>query len=471
VRSSRLLLTLLLTCALAAGAAARAAAQPGQFTTLEASIELLGGGDAQRQQTLNEVQALGVDSIRMTLYWQNVAPAPGSRRRPAGFVATDPSRYDWGAYGQLADAVHARHMRLLIAVSGPVPRWASAHGADHLTSPSPSEYKALMTAVGRRFGSEAYAFSIWNEPNLAKFLEPQFDRRGNPVSPGIYRGLFFAGLHGLRAAGITAPVLAGETAPVGNFITVAPMAFLRGVLCLDAGYRPIGRCARLPADGWATHPYMRPVFPTAAPPKHDDVTIGGLERLARALDRAADAGMLAHGLPIYATEFGVQSYPNRVAGLPFERQSDYRSVAEYLAYANPRVASFSQYLLTDPAPLAGSSLGRYVFQMGLYLFAGHRVKPVYESFRLPLVVRRHGGSVTLWGLVRPARAARTGGVANVQYSDAGSPGWHQLLQAQFGASGYWSARASYRAGRRWRVQWKRASGGSYTGAPTAAYAF
>jgi hypothetical protein len=407
----------------------------------------------------------------MDVFWQDIAPEPNARHRPAGFDATNPARYDWGAYGRLADAVHARGMRLLIDVSGPVPRWVTPHGVDHLTNPRPGEYKSLMIAVGKRFGKEAYAFSIWNEPNLAKFLAPQFGRDGRPVSPAMYRSLFFAGYHGLRSAGVTAPILAGETAPVGNFITVSPTRFLRGVLCLDDQYRPNARCAQLPAAGWATHPYMRPVFPTSAPPTPDDVTIGGLGRLGRALDRAAAAGMVTRGLPIYATEFGVQSYPNKVAGVPLDVQSDYRSVAEYVARNNPRVASFSQYLLTDPAPLPGSGLGRYVFQMGLYQFAGHRVKPVYDSFRLPLVVRHSGGSVALWGLVRPERAAHRAGTVTVQYSDPGSHGWRQLLQARFDASGSWTAHAAYRSRRRWRVRWTNGPGQTFSGPATSAYAF
>jgi hypothetical protein len=286
----------------------------------------------------------------------------------------------------------------------------------------------------------------------------------------LYRRLFFAGYNGLRAAGVSAPVLAGELEPVGNAIALAPMRFMRGVLCLDSAYRRAGRCARLPAAGWAIHPYMRPVFPTTPPPGPDDVTIGGLDRLAHGLDLAARAHMVSPRLPIYATEFGVQSYPNRVAGVPLPEQSDYRSVAEYLAWSNPRVASFSQYLLTDPAPMPGPALGRYIFQMGLYLFERHRAKPAYDGFRTPLVVRRSGGRVALWGLVRPA--AGTPGTVTVQYQDPGrSATWRPLLQAAYGGSGYWTARGSYRAGRHWRVRWSSPAGRTFTGPATAAYRF
>jgi hypothetical protein len=455
---------------LAGPAATGAVASPAQFTTVEDPTYLL-GSEAVREQTLTELQSLGVQAIRMTMYWQAVAPSPDGTRRPS-FVQTSPASYDWGSYGELADDVHAHGMRLVIDATGPVPRWATKGAKDHLTDPSAVEYRAFMTAVGRRFRTEAWAFSIWNEPNLVKFLAPQFGRGGVARSPAMYRALFFAGYEGLRAAGVRAPVLAGETAPVGNPITVAPLRFLRGVLCLNSHYRRDARCARLPADGWATHPYIRATFPTALRGfGADDVPFGGVGRLVTALNRAAVAGMIAPRLPIYLTEFGVESYPNTISGVALDLQSDYRSIAEYLAYDNPRVASFSQYLLTDSPPIPGPVVGRYQFQTGLYLYAGHQPKPSYDSFRLPLVVRRHGSKVSLWGLVRPARAVRRDGDVTVLYADRGAAADRVLLTARYGASGYWSATASYRPGRHWEVRWTDPEGHVFTGPPTAAYPF
>jgi hypothetical protein len=460
-----------LALALAAWPAA-AFASHSQLVSFEAPPELLQSGDAVRVATLNELRSLGVTALRMTIWWQSVAPSPDARRRPA-FDASDPGAYAWGAFGQLADAAHARGLKLLIAASGPVPRWASAGGRDHLTNPSAADYLQFMTAVARRFGSAATAISVWNEPNLVKFLAPQFGAHGSLVSPGLYRSLFFAGVNGLRAGGYRGPVLAGEMEPVGNSIAIAPMRFLRGVLCLDGSYRPVRRCSELPADGWSVHPYMRPAPPTTAPPGPDDVTIGGLERLVAGLDRAALAGMVRPRLPVYATEFGVQSYPNRVAGVPLALQSDYRSIAEYLAWSNPRVVSFSQYLLTDPGPVPGPASSRYVFQMGLYLHAGHVAKPAYRSFELPLVARRGPGGVSLWGLVRPDRAAGRSGAVSIQYRDSARSGtWKLAAVVRYGPSAYWSARFAYRAGRTWRVAWSDPPGAvTVSGPATASYAF
>ena len=241
----------------------------------------------------------------------------------------------------------------------------------------------------------------------------------------------------------------------------APLAFLRGLLCLNSSYRPVGHCAPLPADGWAQHPYANSRGPFATPPR-DDVTIGTLGRLVTALDRAAAAGAIHRGLPIYITEFGVQSYPNPVVGVPFAQQAEFDAIGERIAWSNPRVVSFSQYLLRDDHPVDGRVVG---FQSGIETYSG-RHKPIYNGFRLPLTVTRTHGGVSFWGLVRPAGGPTT---LTVQYSSDGGRSWHGLATEHTDARGVWSATGRFVAGRRWRVRWASPSGSVVTGPPIRAY--
>src|SRR5213076_1518555 len=141
------------------------------------------------------------------------------------------------------------------------------------------------------------------------------------------------------------------------------LTFLRGVLCLDSHYRARGKCKELPAAGYAHHAYTTRKGPFYRPPGPDDVTIGVLSRLTRALDRAGRAHRIAKHMPIWLTEFGIQSKPD---------------------------------------PLMGVSLARYSgFESGLMTSSG-KPKPAMQSFRLPLAAKRRGSSASLWGLVRPA---------------------------------------------------------------------
>jgi hypothetical protein len=445
--------------------ASAAHANSSQFTMFEAPNQLL--SDSQRDATLNELQGLGVKAIRTLVTWKDVAPSPDSAQKP-NFDATDPNAYNWGLFDRLVAAAKARGMRVYFTLTGPVPKWATEGKTDQVTRPIPAEFQQFAAAAGKHFGSLISWWSIWNEPNHPLFLDPQYVH-GKPASGTIYRSLLEAGIAGLRSAGITAPVLMGETAPAGSPHDVAPLTFLRQALCVNSRYHKVGHCSKLKVDGYAQHPYTTAGGPFHVPPR-EDVMIGVLSRLTSALDKAGHAGAIPSHLPVYLTEFGVQSFPDRIAGVSLAKQSDYRSIAEYIAYHNPRVKSFSQYLLVDSAPdPSAPSFARYPgFESGLYLFVGTKKKPAYDSFRLPLVARQRGHSVSLWGLVRPANGA---GTITVLYARAHSSTYHTLKRVHYKSSGYWTASTRYSKGTRYRVRWRDATGQIFTGPPTPTYAF
>ena len=271
-------------------------------------------------------------------------------------------------------------------------------------------------------------YAIWSEPNHPAFLQPQFNSNGAPASPRIYRGLYQAGYQGLQEAGLTHPrVLFGETAPTGYdsvksllriekskalMHDVAPLDFLREALCLNSHYRKVGSCSSLPMSGYAHHAYTIAVPPSYKTPGADNVTIGVLSRLSNALNKAAHAHALPAGLPIYLTEFGVQSYPNKQLGVPVSVQAEYDAMAEQIAYNNGRVAAFSQYLLEDD-PVGGAPRGEHQRRHGrLPDRPGVRQRQARSRsttrWPLPLVVSKRHHGYSLWGLVRrrPARPPR-----------------------------------------------------------------
>jgi hypothetical protein len=445
---------------------ATAHASKTQTMTFEAPRDLKDA--ATREQAFNDIAALGVHSMRLVLYWHDVAPQPDSRIKPS-FDETSPSSYNWGAYDAVVDGIKARGWSLLLTVSGPVPRWATNGARDTVTRPSPNEFRKFMQAVAAHYGSKVDTWSIWNEPNQPQFLLPQYSPHKTPLSPRIYRNLYFAAQRGLRNAGHgDARVLLGETSPRGTGKVVAPLTFLRGVLCLDSHYHKASQgCAKVTASGYAHHAYTTGEGPTFHPKQPNDVTIGVLSRLPAALDRAARAGAVTPDLPIYLTEFGIESTPDPIRGVSLQRQSEYRAMSERIAYDNPRVVAFSQYLLRDDLPVKGApSFERYSgFQTGLFT-AGGKPKPSYDGFRVPLSVRRSGTKrVSLWGLVRPAT-----GVTTVTIEIHGKSGpWHTLTTEQTDAGGYFTKSGAFVKDREWRLVWKAPDGTTFRGSPTRAY--
>lgn len=450
----RLLPLTVLLCLLAC---APAGASRSQALTFEAPRDLM--NPVTRPTALNELQSLGVHALRVNLTWSSVAPGAKLAQKPS-FEPSDPDAYEWGEYDPLMAAAKARGWPVLLTITGPVPRWATQAKLDNLTRPSPSAFAAFATAVGRRYGDQVTTWSIWNEPNQPQFLRPQFARGGKAISPTIYRKLYQAGVRGLRKAGQSSDrILVGETSPRGTSRVVAPLSFLRGVLCLDTRYKRVGKCSALSAGGYAHHAYTTRQGPHFKPPNVDDVTIGVLGRLTKALDRARRAGALTTRLPIYLTEFGIQSTPDTISGVSLAKQVEYRAISERIAYDNPRVVSFSQYLLRDSDPTGANEYGG--FESGLR-FADGKPKPSLPAFRLPLAVGRRGSKASVWGLVRPATSATT---ATITYAEKGSSRFKPLRAVRTNALGYFHFSASYRAGRRWNVSWQGQSGspvGAYT---------
>jgi hypothetical protein len=456
--------TLALCAVIAAALPAGASASSRQSMTFEAPVDL--ASPETRTAAFEEISSFGVRSVRIVLLWRNVAPASESRQKP-DFDASNPAAYNWTGYDAQVEGAAARGWNVLLTVSGPVPRWATNGAKDNLTRPKPKEFQQFMTAVARHYGTKVDRWSIWNEPNQPQFLLPQYSARTHtPLSPRIYRNLFFAARRGLAAAGMrNAQVLVAETSPRGTGAVVAPLTFLRGMLCLDSRYRKVGNCAKLEADGYAHHAYTTASGPLFRPRQPNDVTIGVISRLVRALDRAGRAGAIDRRMPIHLTEFGIQSTPDPVFGVPEARQSDYRSIAERLAYDQPRIVAFSQYLLRDDPPVPDAPLpARYPgFESGLRRNDG-TAKVSLNGFRLPLAALRRGSRVSLWGLVRPA-TGRTR--VTVEYSSGGS--WRRLFTTTTNSRGYFQRRASFRSGRRYRVAWTGADGRRIHGTPTAVY--
>ncbi len=469
-RPRKLIAALLLSLLCASVLASGASASPSQTTFFESPALLT--NPATRAKTIATLQVLGVRALRIELSWRAVAPGANSVHRPS-FEATDPASYHWGEYDPAIEEAHAKGWKVLLTVTSPVPRWATGnpHGHSAVYKPNAAQFRAFMTAVGRHYAGTVTLFSIWNEPNHHEFLEPQFNSNGTPASPAIYRNLYLAGYQGLQAAGLShPPVLIGETAPEGEAHpsvpvrgsnhNVSPITFMRGVLCLSSSYHRARSCGKVTATGWGLHPYASIKGPFHTPVNPETVTIGVLSRLTGALDRAARAGAISSGLPLYITEFGVISTPNRQIGVPVATQAEYDAIAERVAYSNPRVAAFAQYLLRDDV---AKRRGALAFQTGLE-YANGKAKPLYAGFPVPLTVSHSGGGYSLWGFVRPAGEATT---LTVEAQRRGSHRFTALAQVHTDSRGYWTLRSGVAAGS-WRVRWTSPEGRVYKGPPIRA---
>ena len=315
--------------------------------------------------------------------------------------------------------------------------------------PRPAQYEKFVQAIGKRYSGtyrdenatrkalpRVSLWSLWNEPNQAGWLSPQWESVGGqvvPASPALYRVLHQAGVKGLEASGHgNDAIFLGETAPLGNDKQgprdpMRPGLFLREMVCVsptgapyagvDATRRHCDDFAKNPtlkATALAHHPYTKKAAPTVAPKNPDEFTIANIGALGTLLDTLAaqSGGRIAADLPIFLTEFGYESNPpDPRNGIPYTRQAQFNQLGEFLAFTDPRVKATTQFLLRDAPPLRRSPVTRkaykvgsreywFTYQSGLLTAAG-RAKPAAFAYTLPLVVYPAGeGQVGFWGQLR-----------------------------------------------------------------------
>src|ERR671917_143514 len=156
----------LLVVAVAAAFLALPSAATGSATQesiLMDDSQLVFGTDARVEATFSTMRSLGVDRVRVSVLWRLITPAPTSRTRPT-FAAggpSDPAAYpaaSWDRYDRIVNAARRHGIELLFCVTGPGPVWASSDPAreEPMLDPNPSDFRAFVTAVGRRY-SGSYA--------------------------------------------------------------------------------------------------------------------------------------------------------------------------------------------------------------------------------------------------------------------------------------------------------------------------
>ncbi len=472
----RLCLLSLAVLGAVAPAAATAAAPP-LPTVLQDDAQLLHRPADQVRATLARLRAFGVDRVRVTANWSVLTRDAGAAARPAGFDAADPAAYEqarWRELDQVVRLATEEGVGVMIDVAFWAPRWASAdpEGERGRTEVNPDDFAAFSAAIARRYsggfvvpadptpvapnedalaledlfgdatpGSEPSplpppddplprvdVYTLWNEPNHTGFLRPQWVREGRghrARSAELYRAMVARAYPAVKAVAPGATVLVGATSSSGAYRNkgtagVPPLRFLRELACVDDRLRPLRTpaCAgfeAVPGDGWSHHPYSMKGTPAARNSRFrpDDLPISELPRLARTLDRLADAGRVAPGLRgIWLTEYGYETNPpSTLSHFAPDDQARFLPWGEFLAWRVPQVRSFAQFLLRDLPPgteRTGTSLRRPFGEWFSGLeFADGRPKPATDAFRAGLFPQRlRGARLRLWGRLRLGSGAR-----------------------------------------------------------------
>jgi hypothetical protein len=371
----------------------------------------------------------------------------------------------WAPYDGAVNAAKQYGIKVDFTVTGGAPRWAEgkdipSNYVNELSfawKPDANAYGQFMTAVAKRYSGtfkpkgqttalpRVSFWVIYNEPNFGQDLGPQATNTSRTLTgAALYRGIVDAGWKALHSTGHGRDtILIGELAARGFYLSngkhssVAPQGypgnagqtralyFLRSLYCIGTNGRPLsGSAARtvscpsssrgfrnahpglFQASGFGDHPYPENGSPLTDGKTVDYATFPELGNLEATLDRANRAYGSSKKFAIYNDEYAyITNPPNGQRAHHYVSPATaavYINWAEYLSWKSPRIASYMQYLLKDPANNTGPYAG---FASGLEFNTGKH-KATYDAYRLPVYMPktslRKGSSAEVWGAARPA---------------------------------------------------------------------
>ena len=369
----RKLLIILAVSALALAAAAPASASRSVRYGIQDDAWLM-HGPGSLEDRIAQLDALGVDLVRFTVRWDQVA-----RRQPRNARSHLDPAYNWSQPDAVLRGLRARGIAPLVTLLGS-PRWANGGRGFQWAPRSGAHFANFAFATQRRY-PWVRDWLIWNEPNQRRWLRP--------TSASVYTTkLLNPAYRAIKQARRNARVGGGVTAPRGSRGGVSPVAWIRG---MDR--------ARARLDAYAHHPYpLRPKreTPFSGGCAHcETITLATVERLISRVRRAFG------NKRIWLTEYGYQtSPPDRLLGVSPATQARHIGSSALRAYRAPFVDMLVHFMVRDDGHMPG-------WQSGLYSRTG-RAKLAAKAFPMPLAqVSRRGTRTLVWGQMRPGSGRQT----------------------------------------------------------------
>jgi polysaccharide biosynthesis protein PslG len=192
-----------------------------------ADSSLYGMSQQDIDTTLDTLQTMGVQNVRVFIPWIYTQPLP--------------NQYNWAPIDAIMNAAKARNMGVLAMVNS-TPVWAGIDGNfPGAKTPDPTAYANFVTQVATRYGKTISAYEVWNEVNCACFYDP--------ISPSSYTNLLKAAYPAIKSVDPSATVIAAGLSAVFtvNGITMNPVDYVNAMYAAGAkGY----------FDALAFHPYQ-----------------------------------------------------------------------------------------------------------------------------------------------------------------------------------------------------------------------
>jgi hypothetical protein len=395
-----------LVCAVAAGVVATAATArtsvisvtTGATAPLQSALYDPIFQTSQRNTAFAMASQAGATYARIDVSWRSVAPltlpSPSSL-----FDPTDPnsSYYRWSSLDATVAAAKSHGINPILDIVA-TPSWAYHVPPGKWTGGQPdiNALGAFATALATRYKGSVGAYSVWNEPN--------FNRNLNPQDPTYFRSMVNAVADSVHAVDPSNLALAGELAPFKHAKTktdpnnvIPPLTWMQQMLCVSATKQRTCNLGSAHFDVWTHHPYSD-TGPFGHAKAAGGVELGDLPKMNSLLQTAWNLGTITtqsgQAPKFWVTEIGWSSNPPNKHGVPIKLET--RWVAESFYQLWKSGATLGTWFLLQDEPSSTP------FQSGLYSLSSSLssavAKPLLTPFAFPFVAYlKSGGKVQVWG--------------------------------------------------------------------------
>ena len=256
-----------------------------------AASPLYGQTKAAIDAQLDEMQALGIENIRVFVPWASME----------FFGPTDPddpiTGAAWAAFDLVMQSAAEHNMGVMAEINS-TPPYAVTEGGFGTGTPDPEMFATFLGKLVEEYGSTISAYEIWNEPNAVLF--------SNPIDPAAYAELLKAAYEVVKptdpnavVSDRTATVIAGALGHVFTTgFTMDPVEFVQAMLVADPNVLSY-------FDALSYHPYDETLPFTAG---NVDPNSGGFAS-DTAFNQLKDLmALIGPTKKVWLTEFGVPTY-------------------------------------------------------------------------------------------------------------------------------------------------------------------
>ncbi|WP_217594669.1 cellulase family glycosylhydrolase [Cohnella sp. GbtcB17] len=155
---------------------------------------------------VDSLRSVGISFARRDVYLSQILPNTTVAQYLADMSVSggvdDPNNWDWSQYGWV-DTYHNKGLKTMIILSYNV-GWLSSNNANNGVPKNWTVYEDIIKKITQRFQGKIDFIEVWNEPDLAQFLD--ISNSGYANSLAAYKAIYTHAANAVRSVNATIPI-------------------------------------------------------------------------------------------------------------------------------------------------------------------------------------------------------------------------------------------------------------------------